>query len=225
MIGTPSYDGRIDVWYTNSLCDTIKASYNHNVEIIPTWVSFDALIQRARNDTLAIAIQSDVDDLIFIDSDIEWKPEWIFKLLNYDVDVVGGTYPKKSAQELYVVRKLNNDYKFDPKAELMEVDGLGTGFVRLSRTALRYLWDTSPVYHDPKDNKERRMICDVVIKDMDLISEDINMFMKLQEGGFKIYLDPRMTCNHVGAKKFTGDFLSWYTSLAPQPLQVPKKQL
>ena len=46
MIGTPCYDGRLDVWYTNSLMNTIKESVEHNVEIIPIWVSFDALLQR-----------------------------------------------------------------------------------------------------------------------------------------------------------------------------------
>ena len=56
MIGTPCYDGRIDVWYTNSLINTVKQSYAHDVEITPMWVSFDALNQRARNDTIQLAL-------------------------------------------------------------------------------------------------------------------------------------------------------------------------
>jgi hypothetical protein len=52
LIGTPCYDGRLDVWYTNSLVNTIKMSYEKDVEITPMWVSFDALLQRARNDTI-----------------------------------------------------------------------------------------------------------------------------------------------------------------------------
>ena len=56
MIGTPCYDGRIDVWYVNSLSNTIKESFKHNVEITPIWISFDALIQRARNDTIHVAL-------------------------------------------------------------------------------------------------------------------------------------------------------------------------
>ena len=71
MIGSPSYDGRIDVWYANSLVNTVKLSFEKDVEITPMWVSFDALIQRARNDTIQLAIEMDVDDLIFIDTDIE----------------------------------------------------------------------------------------------------------------------------------------------------------
>jgi hypothetical protein len=54
------------------------------------------------------------------------------------------------------------------------------------------------------------MIFDVVIKDNDMISEDIIAFMKLSDGGFKIWLDPNMTCNHIGPYKFTGDFRPWF---------------
>ena len=62
MIGTPCYDGRLDVWYTNSLSNTIKQSFDHEIEIIPMWVSFDALLQRARNDTIQLALEMECDD-------------------------------------------------------------------------------------------------------------------------------------------------------------------
>lgn len=224
LLGTPCYDGRLDVWYTNSLCNTIKKSFEHDIEIIPIWISFDALLQRARNDTIQVALEMECDDLIFIDSDIEWVPADFFKLLNYAEDVVGGTYPKKSSIEEYVVRQLQKK-PIDPNTGLLEVNGLGTGFVKLSKLAMQYLWDSSEMYIDPKDGKERRMIFDVVIKNQSLHSEDIYMFDKLIEGGFKVWLDPSITCNHSGPKKFTGDFKSWYDRTNILPLQQIKKQL
>ena len=225
MIGTPCYDGRLDVWYTNSLVNTIKISAEHEIEIIPIWVSFDALIQRARNDTIQLAVEMEVDALVFIDSDIEWQPQWFYKLLEYPHDVIGGTYRKKGDKEEYVLRNLENK-SADPETGLLELDGLGTGFVKLSREALHYLWDNAEPYIDPKDNKERRMICEVSIIDRSLHSEDIRMFSKLREGGFKIYLDPAMTCNHIGSYKFEGDFLAWGKKMTPplamSPLTVPR---
>lgn len=218
LIGTPCYDGRLDVWYTNSLVNTIKMSYEKDVEITPMWVSFDALLQRARNDTIHIALDGDFDDMIWIDSDIEWEPQWFFDLLNYKEDVVGGTYPKKGDKEEYVIRQVIRR-PMDLSTGLIEVDGLGTGFVKLSKKAMQYLWDTSIPYLDPKDNKERRMIFDVAIKNGSLHSEDIVMFTKLQDAGFKIWLDPKMTCNHTGPKKFKGNFMKWYTNT------MPRKQL
>lgn len=223
MIGTPCYDGRLDVWYTNSLIETFKISKEKNIEITPIWVSFDALIQRARNDTIQIARDGDFDDLIWIDSDIEWQADWFYKLLDYDLDVVGATYPKKSDKEEYVLKqsKKSNFYK---DTTLVEVDGLGTGFARMSKKAINYLWDSSDSYIDTKDNKERRMICDVQLIDKQMYSEDIVMFMKLKQGGFKIYLDTSMTCNHIGPKKFTGNFSNYYRNITPV-IAKPKKQL
>jgi glycosyltransferase involved in cell wall biosynthesis len=215
MIGSPSYDGRLDVWYTNSLCNTIKESFQHGVDILPMWVSFDALIQRCRNDTVQLAMELDVDDLIFIDTDIEWQPEWVFKLLNYNEDVVGGTYPKKSNNPDFVVRQMT---RRSPNRDtgLIEVDGLGTGFLKLSKKAYTALWDSSPSYIDQKDGKERRMIFDVRIEDSRLISEDIYACNQLQKLGFKIWLDPTMVCNHIGSKKYQGDFITWYKRSRPQ---------
>lgn len=221
MIGTPCYDGRLDVWYVNSLINTVRIASEYDIEIIPMWVSFDALVQRARNDTIQLALESDVDDLVWIDSDIEWNPKDFFALLNHKVDVVGGTYPKKGDREEYVVRQIVRR-QIDPQTNLMEVDGLGTGFARMSKAAMQYLWDNTVSYIDPKDGKERRLICNVIVENGDLVSEDIYMFKLLQDGGYKIYLDASITCNHTGPKKFTGDFRKWYGKL-----QVPRanKQL
>lgn len=224
MIGTPCYDGRLDVWYTNSLVNTIKQSEFRDVEITPIWVSFDALIQRARNDTIQLALEGEFDDLIWIDSDIEWEPEWFFKLLEYPYDVIGGTYRKKGDKEEYVFRQFETGLiKVDEN--LYEVSGLGTGFVKMSRKALQYLWDNNVSYIDPKDGKERKMICDVKIIDDSLYSEDIVMFRKLAEGGFKTYLDATMTCNHIGSYKFEGSFEKFIKSEVKKQVPKPSRQL
>jgi len=220
MIGTPCYSGQVDVWYTNSLVNTIKQSYAHNIAITPMWVSFDALIQRARNDTVHLALEGKFDDLIWIDSDIEWEPEWFFKLLDYPVDVVGGTYRKKGDQEEYVVRQLGKHSR-NPATGLIEVSGLGTGFLRMNRKSMQYLWDTNKPYIDKKDNKERRMIFDVIIANSDLMSEDIYALQKLIDGGFKIWLDPSMTCNHIGPYKFKGDYFAWSKNGSPATITAP----
>jgi hypothetical protein len=212
MIGTPCYDGRLDVWYVNSLMETLKLAQQHDVEIIPIWVSFDALIQRARNDTVHLALEMGVDDLIWIDSDIEWKPSWFYRLLEIPEDVVGGTYPKKSDVPTYVLRQ-TTPHKIDPATRMMEVDALGTGFVKMSARALRALWDSSKSYIDPKDDKERRLVFDVVAENNVLISEDINAFMKLSRAGFKIWLDTTICCNHIGGKKYTGNFTDWWLNI------------
>lgn len=219
MIGTPSYDGKLDAWYVNSLIQTIKLSYEKNIDIASIWVSYDALVQRARNDVVAVALELECDDLIFIDSDIEWYPEWIYKLLDYKEDVVGGTYPKKTdSEELYPVYNPSMNYQKQENG-LIEIDALATGFLKLNRKALQYLWDSTPEYIEyEKNNTVRRMIFDIGISENKaLVSEDMSMCFKLKKGGFKIWLDPSMTCAHNGVKKYVGNFESFIDRISKQP--------
>lgn len=224
MIGTPLYDGKIDVWYVNSLTNTLKIAPERGVEILPMWVSYDALLQRARNDTIQLALETGVDALVWIDGDIEWQPEWFYKLVESPHEVIGGTYPKKADNEEYVVRQLTRN-RIDDDG-LLEVDGLGTGFVKMGKLAMQHLWDVSTPYVDLKDGKERRMIFDVVINsDGLMVSEDIHAFNKLRAAGYKVYLDTSMTCNHTGPKKWKGDFNTWYNKVSPTQPRRPTKQL
>ena len=222
LIGTPCYDGTIEVWYANSLVNTIKLSHEMNVEIYPIWLSYDALIQRARNDIVALVRELDCDDIIFIDADIDWDPEHFYRLLNYPVDVVGGTYPKKGDLEMYVGKILDPFKEKDPVTGLLEVDGLGTGFLRLSRRAIDAIWDASPVYEEKDQGKNRRWIFNVVVENGDIISEDIWLCKKLKDLGYPTWLDTTITCGHTGFKRYTGNFDSWLNRIKTSSQEQPE---
>ena len=78
LIGTPSYDGRIDVWFANSLIQTVKIAEKKGIFVHAIYTSYDSLVQRARNSLFRLALQGNYDDLFFIDSDCEWEPEKSF---------------------------------------------------------------------------------------------------------------------------------------------------
>jgi hypothetical protein len=209
LIATPAHDGRLDVWYTTSLVNTIRVAQANDIFVHPVFMSYDALVQRARNDLIRLAVEGEYDDLIFIDSDMEWNPMWIMSLLERQEDVVGGTTRKKTDDaEVYVVKA--SDLTVHDSG-LIKAEALGTGFVRLSRKAFLALWDSSPSYQN--EGRECRMVCDVQIVDGQLYSEDTILFRKLADLGFDVWLDPRMTCNHLGTKKFCGSFEAYLETL------------
>lgn len=209
LIATPCYDGRIDVWYANSLVNTVRLAQSKGVMVVPIFLSYDALIQRARNELFGLAVEGGFDDMIFIDSDMEWNPEWIMELLSRQEDVVGGTARKKTDDaEIYVAK--TNDLTVHANG-LLKCQALGTGFVRLSKKAFMALWDASPEYRN--EGKVRRMICDVQIVDGELYSEDVVLFKRLGELGFDIWLDPKMTCAHIGTKKYCGSLEAYLERL------------
>ena len=209
LIGTPAYDGRVDVWFANSLVNTIRMSYEKETIVVPVYMAYDSLVQRARNDLVRLAIEEDFDDLIFIDSDVEWDPAWVFKLLEYPEDVVGGTYPKKTDEPQFPVHALKDGMKLEDG--LIEVDGMPTGFLKISRDALKKVWDASAEYQN--EGRTCRMVFDIQVQDGQLVSEDIVFCRKWQDLGGKVYLDPTMTCNHVGTKKYSGNFMEYIKAI------------
>lgn len=212
LIGTPSYDGKLDIYYVDSLLNTLAQSEQHGVEVYPLFMCYDSLVQRARNDLFKAAYDAQMDMLFFIDGDVGWNPNDFFKLVKSDKDLIGGSYRKKNDnEELYVVKALDEKDKSlnlnIDKDGLMEVAGLGCGFMKVSRRALEKLWDISKRYNSEKGDS--RMVFEVVCDDNDLISEDIYMCKKWRDLGNKVYLDTRITCTHTGTKTFTGDVHNW----------------
>ena len=212
LIGTPSYDGKLDIYYVDSLLNTLAQSGEENVEVYPLFMCYDSLIQRARNDLFKAAHDAQMDALVFIDADVGWNPKDFYKLIRSDKDVIGGSYRKKNDnEELYVVKALDKDDKSlnleIDKDGLLEVAGLGCGFIKLSRKAIESIWNVSKPYESEKGNC--KMVFEVVCENNDLISEDIYMCKKWRDLGNKVYLDTHITCTHTGTKTFTGNVHNW----------------
>lgn len=209
MIGTPTYDGKVDIRYVDSLLPSIELGAKLNMQIAPVYIGYNALIQQSRNDLFQIAHSLDVDDLIMIDADIGWKAEDIIRLLNHPVHIVGGTYRRKTDTTLSYVARIKDDIgKIEIKEDgLAEVGGLGMGFCRFDNYAIKKLWNNSSKYIE--NGTEKRMIFNVTIKEEMIFSEDVSLcyfWISLKE---RIYLDTKITCSHTGMKCFEGDFSEW----------------
>lgn len=204
LIATPSYDGKLDVWYTNALINTVMLGLQDEIMFQPVFLSYDALIQRSRNDLIGIAVDGDFDGMLWVDSDIEWNPEWALDLVNSSKDVIGLPVIKKSIEsELYNVKCKLKDLVINEDG-LIKVESIGTGFLYLSKNAIKYLWDNSdPYIHNGVD---RKWVFEVKIQDNDIISEDVLLCQKLRGGGFEVFINPNKTCNHIGPLKYVGDF-------------------
>jgi len=207
LIATPSYDGTVDVWYASALHQTTILGLQNEIYFHPVFMSYDALIQRSRNDLVALAVEQEFDGILWIDADMEWHPQWALDLVNSGKDVIGLPVIKKSAtEESYNIKCKPEDLVANDEG-LISVESVGTGFLYWSKAAYTHLWDNSQEYvHNGQD---KRWIFEVKIQDGDIISEDVLTCQKLKEAGFDILIDPSKTCNHVVKLKFQGNFASF----------------
>jgi hypothetical protein len=96
---TPCYGSMCHVNYTTSLLSTANLLNQYNIRYEIAFCRNDSLISRARNNLVAKAMNNpQMTHILFIDSDITWKPVDVIRLLLDDKMIVGGIYPLKKVQ-------------------------------------------------------------------------------------------------------------------------------
>lgn len=208
LVAAPSYDGKVNVWHATALAETAKIGLGRNINVVAVYMSFDALIQRARNDIFKLAHDANVDDLVFIDCDVDWNPPDLFRLLEHDVPIVSAPIIKKTDETHSYSVKLLGKYVVGDN-NLVEVDGNATGMMRIRADAISQIWDASSEYREPHKSEPSRMVFDVRVVNGELWSEDIVFCERWREMGGKIYLDPSINCGHTGEKRWVGNFAGW----------------
>lgn len=216
LIAAPSYDGKVNVWHATALAESAKIGLTKDINVVAVYMSYDALVQRARNDIFKLAYDGKVDDLVFIDCDVDWNPNDLFKLLEHDVDIVAAPIIKKTDAFITYSVKALNGLKVEDNG-LIEVDGMATGFMRIRRAAIEKIWDDAQEYTEPHKPEPIRMIFDVAIIDGVLWSEDIVFCENWRNLGGKIYIDPSINCGHSGEKRWVGDFADFMQKIDAAP--------
>ena len=156
VVATPCFGGQVSTLYVNSIFALQRAVRSlSNVRLKIELRDGDALITRAR----ANLMTSFLDDptathLLFIDADIGFTPDQVFRLIESAADVVAGVYPIKrvnweKAQRAFAAGRPNVpaaslDYvlEINDPDHVAVVNGFtrvryaGTGFLMIRRGAL-----------------------------------------------------------------------------------------
>jgi hypothetical protein len=188
-------------------------------------IFFESLVSRARNAAVAHFLEDPENThLLFIDSDIIFEPEDVFKLLQADKEVIAGIYPKK-----YIVW---DRLKQNPEAErvdfpmggtltmtednLIELEYLPTGFLLISRTAIEKIITAHPELKYRNDIDGYMSAGDnfydlfkVGIRNGIYESEDWG-FCSLWKGvGGKVLIHPEINVKHLGWHEYSGNLMKF----------------
>lgn len=225
MIGSPVMDGWFCRQYTLALADFSR----HYPGAIAYGISTDSMLIRGRSAILQAAVQypEKIDQLIWIDADMEWTPEQLFDLLKREEDFVGYPYLKKKDKEEYVLVLKDGAIGHNG---LLEVESMGFGMVKMTRKCFTALYENAKpfftsLYDKGGVNHEKRVECRLTFNhDIDangqLITEDTWACRNWQKLGGKCFIDFRHTVAHLGEKVYHGDISK---CLEPVP-EGPKKE-
>lgn len=217
LIATPFYDMKGWSPYIRSLIHsyaTLLIAMKMDVSFVS--IDNDSFIDRARNRIANNFMNSDFTDLLFIDSDEEWEPEGLARIVMAKGDVVAAGYPVKNKWNWYAItpKPGPGDKFIQNETGQFEAIGAPGGFMKIKRTVFEQIALAYPdqAYID-KDEKEEEVIrFDFygTIQDYDnfrVFRDDIAFIQRWLSIGGKLWVEPNVTITHYGFEGHKGNYL------------------
>ena len=212
MIATPAYGGTVATRFAKSLGGTIGLLIQHRIPFAWTTVDGVSAINFARADLAATFLEEPgYSHLLCVDADIAWEPSDVLRLLEHDLDAVGGLYrAKEPGPDRYLCRVVQGA-AVDPKTSLLEVASLGFGFLLLKRAVLDRMVAAYPerrfrAWVSPGEGS--RPLFDfwpTGIGDGGIpIGEDFGFCALWRQAGGRIFADLSVELVHIGATDYPG---------------------
>jgi len=209
MIGTPAGDGKLTVDYVAALLKSRTLLERQDIALDPFFVVNDSLVMQARNTVVAAFLASAATDLVFIDSDIGWRPEDLGRLLSHDVPLVAATYRRKADEVSFTIQFEDGTARRDRASGLLSVRRVGAGFLRLRRDCLERMvaaypqlrFQPPPVSGDPNP---RAALFDTSLSADEFVGEDYTFCDRWRAIGGVVWVDPEIRLRHVGGGGYSG---------------------
>jgi hypothetical protein len=237
FIATPAFGHQVTTNYMNSVMRFVSTSHPRiQVSTAIHLQSGMALVTQARNNCVASFLKSDCTHFFFIDSDIGFEPEAVYRLLEKDEEVVLTPYAVKGFGQNYALQFIvhfpDRDNVKIGKDGFVEITAGPTGFMMIKREAFEKL---IKAYPDKKTVNKQLVGNKVEIMDTDwytffetgidpengYLGEDI-CFCKLWTAiGGKIYADAISELTHFGGHPFKGSLSLMFK---PKPVDQPKEK-
>ncbi len=152
----------------------------------------------ARNVACQHLLQSSLQWLFFLDSDVIPPRDAILRLMSHNKPIVSGVYCRRSPPEAIPVmmKPVGNWITQIPSSGLMEVDCVGAGCLLIHRHVLEKIPPQRP--QEGKSYFDWRVDCMSVKPREECLSEDFTFIQHCKKHGIPTYVDCSIRCKHVG---------------------------
>jgi hypothetical protein len=231
VVGTPCYGGQVASPYFASILKLQEACQKEGIGLTFLMPDGGDLIQRARQDIAASFMEiPGASHLLFIDSDISFEPEQVFRLFRLKADVTAATYPLKHinwekvrAAAIAGNNKLESaglQYVLETAQPLQIRDGFvralstGTGFLLIKRSVFVSMMEKHPKlgysseHSGPGGGNFAFFNCRIDGTDGPYLSEDYSFCRLWTQMGGEIWVDLESRLTHHGQTSFKGDLAS-----------------
>ena len=200
----PRHPDLIHEAFMRSVLSCVRESYE-SYFLQPVGCGTGPLISRARNTLLEQFLETEHSHILFADTDMTFSGLHLKRLLELDLDIVGGLYYALDAQEQPVIAHLvekepgSGQYSDVPETLLVqtdsegndelsgpfEVSGLGMGFTLIKRRVIQDLRPIKRLWPFAETDDDRGL------------GEDLTFCLRARDKGFKSYLDPYCRLGHL----------------------------
>lgn len=244
VVATPCFGGQISSIYASSIFHLQRAVYGtDNMRLTIHLRDGDALITRARANLLTLFLDDPTaTHFLFIDADIGFTPEQVFRLVSCGADMVAGVYPIKRVNWTKAGRAMAAgqadvagaalDYvlEVEDPDRVTVVNGFarvrfaGTGFLMIRRhvieqmcrhpeyAPLQFFREHSRDALAGSPNRFALFECMIDPRTGTYLSEDFAFCKRWTDIGGEIWADLESRLDHVGPSVFHGNVASQFAS-------------
>jgi glycosyltransferase involved in cell wall biosynthesis len=214
FIALPAYDFKVSLKLAISLAKFSRMAAEHGIAIQIGSICGCSVVSRARNLLAKDMLESECDYLLFIDSDINFEPEDIFRLMAWGSDpkkgIVAAVPRVRGVDKVYIM-----DLDYDENGELT-MNGMGlvrakrvaTAFMLVRREVFVTLEESHPewAYYDKKTDRTLSCMFDFQLTEEGYIGEDFLFCDRVRDHGFEVWVDPIISLGHMGVQEYVGNF-------------------
>jgi hypothetical protein len=210
MIAMPCYGGMVSDKTAKGLFNLGKELRTAGVDHGLLTIANESLVTKARSRIANFFMNNtDYEYILFIDADIGFTPEDVFKLISSDKNIVCGAYPMKGIPLRY---NYNISKPEVCENDLIKIENIGFGFALIRRKVfesiankyreeLKYYPATNNSSYPPTEKEFHNSYHYFLElkKDMSYLPEDFSFFERAKSVGYTAWLNTTIKLSHVGS--------------------------